>query len=150
MNGKSKQQELLSVTPFFSLLEANASGGKGDLNSATFGMTGGVSSLQSVTEYQDIDGKDLVPIQDTPIYKLLKAFKLEQYAKMMQEHGFSVEIYKLVLLNDDQINRFQVLPQHSQRFAEMFTFVHQLWSKEEAMAEIKQGTPLEQTKGGKI
>jgi len=41
-------------------------------------------------------------IQDLPIFQLLKAFKLQQYAIKMTEKGYGEEIYKLALLNEVQ------------------------------------------------
>ena len=42
-----------------------------------------------------------MPVDQTLIFKLLQAFKLQQYAKKMQEFGFGMEIYKLAITSKD-------------------------------------------------
>jgi len=45
---------------------------------------------------------DTIYQRDSAVFQLLKAFKLQQYAKKLIEQGFGQDIYKLALLSDDK------------------------------------------------
>lgn len=73
------------------------------------------------------------PVDQTLVFKLLKAFKLQQYAKKMQEFGFGIEIYKLAIMNDREklklIDDLKLLPGHQSRFEDMFVFLETIKSQ---------------------
>ena len=56
------------------------------------------------------------PPSQTLIFKLLKAFNLQQYAKSFIDHGIADEIYKLTIMNKrqltDLISSLKLLPGH--------------------------------------
>ena len=73
------------------------------------------------------------PVDQTLAFKLLKAFKLQQYGKKMQEFGFGIEIYKLAIMNDREkaklIDDLKLLPGHQSRFEDMFKFLETIKSQ---------------------
>ena len=48
------------------------------------------------------EAEDKMAPEETPIFKLLKAFKLQQYARKMIDRGFGHEVSKLALLQFTQ------------------------------------------------
>jgi len=60
----------------------------------------------------------------TPIFKLLQAYKLQQYSKPLMELGYKNEIFKLLCLSEAQsfglLNKLNLMPGHRARFNEFF------------------------------
>lgn len=85
---------------------------------------------------------DEIPIDQTLVFKLLQSFKLQQYAKKMQEYGFGMEVYKLSILTEKEreklIENLRPLPGHSFRFDDMFTFLEAIYPRESAAKELKR------------
>ena len=83
-----------------------------------------------------------IPLDQTLIFKLLQAFKLQQYAKKMKEFGFGMEIYKLAIISDKErdklLENLRPLPGHSFRFEDMFTFLDAVYPRENARRELKR------------
>lgn len=69
-----------------------------------------------------------------PIYCLLKAFKLQQYAIKLTEKGYGHDIYKLALLSnaqrEDLITQLKVLPGHQAKLAGFFTVIDELYPRQ--------------------
>jgi hypothetical protein len=85
-----------------------------------------------------------MPVDQTLIFKLLQAFKLQQYAKKMQEFGFGMEIYKLAIMNETEklklIDDLKPLPGHQYKFEDMFTFIETIYPRESAARELKRSS----------
>jgi hypothetical protein len=85
---------------------------------------------------------DEIPIDQTLIFKLLQAFKLQQYAKKMLEFGFGMEVYKLAILTEKEkdklINDLRPLPGHQFRFDDMFKFIDTVYPRENAVKELRK------------
>lgn len=63
-------------------------------NSSSYGVTRKQKKpIESVTNERE-------QLRDLPIYKLLKVFKLNQYAHKMNDMGYGQDVYKLALLNN--------------------------------------------------
>lgn len=87
---------------------------------------------------------DEIPIDQTLIFKLLQAFKLQQYAKKMLEFGFGMEVYKLAILTEKEkdklINDLRPLPGHQFRFDDMFKFIDAVYPRENAVKELRKSS----------
>lgn len=74
-------------------------------------------------------------INNLPIFKLLQAFKLQQYAKVFADLGFGFEVYKIALLlprqRHDLLNKLNLMPGHRARFLSLFEIIDQIYPKEE-------------------
>jgi len=72
-------------------------------------------------------------ISDLPIFQLLKAFKLQQYAIKLTELGYGEDIYKLALLQakqrTDLIDNLKVLPGHNAKLMSLFDVIDELYPK---------------------
>lgn len=95
---------------------------------------------------------DEVPLDQTLIFKLLQGFKLQQYAKKMNEFGFGMEIYKLAILSEKEkdklIEDLRPLPGHSFKFQDMFTFLNTVYPRENARRDMKKaGTATQYNRG---
>lgn len=60
-------------------------------------MMGNTESVLSQKQFEPIH--EIVEVHSKPIFKLLKGFKLQQYAIKMIEMGFGEDIYKLAMLS---------------------------------------------------
>jgi len=85
---------------------------------------------------------DEIPFDQTLIFKLLQAFKLQQYSKKMQEFGFGMEVYKLSILTEKEREKLicdlRPLPGHQFRFDDMFTFIEAVYPRENAIKELRK------------
>lgn len=76
-----------------------------------------------------------------PVFKLLQAFKLQQYAKALAEMNYGYEIYKLSLLSDNQkfniLNKLNLMPGHRARFTTFFESVAKICPQEERSKSLK-------------
>jgi hypothetical protein len=70
-----------------------------------------------------------------PIFKLLQAFRLQQYAKTFLDLGYGFEVYKIALLlprqRHDLLNKLNLMPGHRARFLSLFEIIDQIYPKEE-------------------
>ena len=64
---------------------------------ATFSPPDTVSGTTKYSRatFSQVDERD---ITELPIYKLLRAFNLQQYTRKMKDAGYSDEVYKLAML----------------------------------------------------
>ena len=69
--------------------------------------------------------------EETPIFKLLKAFKLQQYARKMIDRGFGHEVSKLALLQFTQrqelVTQLRIMPGHVNKMWALFDMVDNLY-----------------------
>ncbi|CAI2366469.1 unnamed protein product [Moneuplotes crassus] len=81
-------------------------------------------------------GDNFGQINSLPVFKLLRAFKLQQYAKILAELGYGTEIYKLLLMSETQkknlLSRINLMPGHRAKFTDFFSSIHQAYSQEES------------------
>ena len=81
-----------------------------------------------------------------PIFKLLKVFKLQQYAKIMAELGYAKEIYKLSLISENQrfnlLSKINLMPGHRAKFLNFFEAIH----KAKPQDENKKSLPRNERK----
>lgn len=72
--------------------------------------------------------------KEMPIFKLMKAFKLQQYAKKLADKGYGIDIYKLALLKpkeqDDLISSLNVLPGHRAKLNGFFAALEELYPRD--------------------
>ena len=95
------------------------------------------------------------------VFKLLKGFKLQQYANKMSELGFKSDIYKLTFLShrerDELMQSIHMLPGHRDRMNELFSIIESLNPKNtlkkalinaaKQSSKIKPGLPSSESKG---
>ncbi len=95
-----------------------------------------ILSEEISVEYEEI------PLDQTLIFKLLQAFKLQQYAKKLREFGFGMEIYKLAILSEKErdklIENLRPLPGHGFKFEDMFTFLEAVYPRDSARRELRK------------
>jgi len=76
-----------------------------------------------------------------PIFKLLQAFKLQQYAKIFADLGYGFEVYKVALLlprqRHDLLNKLNLLPGHRARFLSLFEIIDQIYPREEKFKMLR-------------
>ena len=64
------------------------------------------------------------------IFKLLKSFKLQQYAYKLAELGYKSDIYKLAFLShrerEDLMQNIHMMPGHRDRMNELFSIIESL------------------------
>lgn len=81
-------------------------------------------------------------INNLPIFKLLQAFKLQQYAKTFTDLGYGFEVYKVALLLPKQrhglLNKLNLMPGHRARFISLFEIIDQIYPKEEKFKMLKE------------
>eukprot|EP00347_Sterkiella_histriomuscorum_P022347 403330799 len=103
----------------------------------------GVALAVSEEIYSDHMGE--IKISDLPIFQLLKAFKLQQYALKLAELGYGEDIYKLALFNDKQrqdlVSQLKVLPGHTAKLVSLFDVIDDLYPKKALAEQLKQFTP---------
>ena len=62
----------------------------------------------------------------------------------MNERGFSDEVYKLVILSKAErvhlLDGIKMLPGHNKRFDDMFLFIEEVYSRDEAKMDIAYKT----------
>mmetsp|Transcript_9405 Transcript_9405/g.8907 ORF Transcript_9405/g.8907 Transcript_9405/m.8907 type:complete len:154 (+) Transcript_9405:250-711(+) len=89
--------------------------------------------MEALTEPVDTGGNGPTDIYHRPIFRLLKAFKLQQYAMRMAEMGFGEDIYKLALLSHRQkeelIEKMYLLPGHKSKLQEFFKVIEHLYPR---------------------
>lgn len=70
---------------------------------------------------------EIVEIHNKPIFKLLKSFKLQQYAIRLTELGYGEDIYKLAMLShrqrEDIVEKLFALPGHKSKLFELFKVI---------------------------
>ena len=92
-------------------------------------------------------------LRDLPIYKLLKAFKLNQYAHKMDDMGYGHDVYKLALLSakqrDDFVEMLKVMPGHKAKIAGFFAVIDEMFPRDMVAEQIQSATPGRSTKPGK-
>lgn len=80
-------------------------------------------------------------ITSMPIFKLLQAFKLQQYAKSLYELGYGYEVYRFSFMGDHAknslISKLNLMPGHRARFMNFFDFVKKTYPKEENSKQNK-------------
>lgn len=81
-------------------------------------------------------------INNLPIFKLLQAFKLQQYAKTFTDLGYGFEVYKIALLLPKQrhglLNKLNLMPGHRARFLSLFEIIDQIYPKEEKFKMLRE------------
>ena len=79
-------------------------------------------------------GKAPKDLQNSMICKLLRGFKLTQYASQMSDFGYSQDIFKLSFLSykerEDLMHALHMLPGHKDRMNNLFKMVEQLNPKQ--------------------
>lgn len=77
-----------------------------------------------------------------PIFRLLQAFKLQQYAKALTELGYGFEIYKLGILGETSkfsvINKLNLMPGHRARFIDFFDIISKVTTQEDIKTKSNQ------------
>lgn len=77
-----------------------------------------------------------------PIFKLLQAFKLQQYAKTFVDLGYGHEVYKVAILLPRQrhelLNKLNLMPGHRARFLSLFEIIDQIYPKEEKFRMVME------------
>jgi hypothetical protein len=65
-----------------------------------------------------------------PIYKLLRAFNLQQYTRKLSDSGYSEEVFKLAVLSQNQredlIARLKPMPGHKSKLTAFFTVIDEV------------------------
>ena len=81
-------------------------------------------------------------VNNLPIFKLLQAFKLQQYAKTFVDLGYSFEVYKIALLLPRQrhelLTKLNLMPGHRARFLSLFEIIDQIYPKEQKFQMMQQ------------
>lgn len=91
---------------------------------------------QSIPQYGGESGLPPSPTkvskdsQPSMVSKLLRGFKLNQYASKMSDFGYSQDIFKLTFLShrerEDLMSTLHLLPGHRERMTNLFKIVEQL------------------------
>ncbi|CAI2367009.1 unnamed protein product [Moneuplotes crassus] len=75
-----------------------------------------------------------------PIFKLLRVFKLQQYAKPMADLGYGHEVYKLLCLSETHkiklLEKINLMPGHRAKFINFFDSIHQAYPQEERKCSL--------------
>ena len=92
------------------------------------------------------------------IIKLLRGFKLNQYATKMADQGYGQDIFKLAVLShrekEDLMNSLQLLPGHKERMQTMFKTIDQLNPQQQIIKTLQsvapEGVIIDQNPMGKV
>jgi len=80
-----------------------------------------------------------------PIYKLLRAFNLQQYTRKLTDSGYGEEVYKLAVLNglqrDELITQLKPMPGHKAKLSAFFTVIDEIYPRQKVIEQIKAVTP---------
>lgn len=117
-------------------------------NSSAYGLTR--KNKRPAIEPAVGDREQLI---DLPIYKLLKVFKLNQYAHKMNDMGYGQDVYKLALLSakqrEDFVEMLKVMPGHKAKIAGFFTVIDEMYPRSIVAEQIQSATPGRLAKAGK-
>ena len=87
-------------------------------------------------------GGPIERINNLPIFKLLQAFKLQQYAKKFADIGYGYEVYKIALLlpreRHDLLSKLNLMPGHRARFLSLFEIIDQIYPRDEKFKMLKK------------
>ena len=122
-----------------------------------------LSTEQNLTKLNSFDEEDHASFQISgsienitilPIFKLLQAFKLQQYAKALTELGFGFEVYKLSILGESRkyslINKLNLMPGHRARFIDFFDTISKVSPQDEIKSKSNQRLRNEYVLGSNI
>ena len=74
--------------------------------------------------------KETNEFTELPIYKLLRAFNLQQYTRKLSDSGYSEEVFKLAVLSQNQredlIARLKPMPGHKSKLTAFFTVIDEV------------------------
>ena len=98
--------------------------------------------LKEVHDYPPgAEANQQVRVQDTRIFKLLKCFKLQQYARAFADKGYNEDVYKLALLNKEKreelINSLKVLPGHNGKLHAFFEVIEHMYPRDAVGKQIR-------------
>lgn len=104
------------------------------------------SSQNSVNVSFPLKGPTNTKASNLPIFKLLQAFRLQQYSKTFSDLGYGYEVYKVALMlprqRHDLLNKLNLMPGHRARFISLFEIIDQIYPREEKfkmMQNFKKG-----------
>lgn len=82
-----------------------------------------------------------------PIFKLLRVYRLQQYAKILSDLGYGKEVYKLLCLNENQklnlLNKLNLMPGHRAKFMNFFESIHKAYPQEERKASLQRPSKVD-------
>ena len=90
-------------------------------------------TISGTTKYSRQTLSDERHITELPIYKLLRAFSLQQYTRKMKDAGYSDEVYKLAMLQPKQrtalIDQLKPMPGHTAKLEAFFTVIDEIYPR---------------------